>query len=40
VPANRFVVMSEKGRTANPALTAFIEFARSHLRTNAAAAAG
>jgi DNA-binding transcriptional LysR family regulator len=37
VPANRFVVMSEKGRTANPALTAFIEFARGHLRTNAAA---
>lgn len=36
IPANRFVVMCEKGRTANPALTAFIDFARSHLKANTA----
>jgi DNA-binding transcriptional LysR family regulator len=32
IPANRFVVMCETGRTANPALTAFAEFARTHLQ--------
>jgi DNA-binding transcriptional LysR family regulator len=32
IPANRFVVMCETGRTANPALTAFVEFARAHLQ--------
>lgn len=32
IPSNRFVVMCERGRTANPALAAFAEFARSHLQ--------
>jgi DNA-binding transcriptional LysR family regulator len=35
IPVNRFVVMCEKGRTANPALTAFVEFARDHIQANA-----
>lgn len=35
IPVNRFVVMCEKGRTANPALTAFVEFARDHIQASA-----
>lgn len=35
IPANRFVVMCEKGRTANPALTAFIDFTRGYLKASA-----
>jgi len=35
IPVNRFVVMCEKGRTANPALTAFVEFARGHIQASA-----
>ncbi len=32
IPGNRFVVMCETGRTANPALSAFVAFARAHLQ--------